>query len=96
MLQALNPLFCYPASKIRVACVWLIHNILWVEDVPDAKGAKQRAGELRLAGIEERIVEASEDADLDTKERAKGVLESFGKLLDPQSTEFNSSRVWER
>lgn len=83
MLQALNPLFFYPASKLRVACVWLIHNILWVEDVPDTHGAKHRASELRAAGIEQRIFEASEDPDLDTKERARGVLESFGKLLGP-------------
>jgi armadillo repeat-containing protein 8 len=95
MLQALNPLFSYPASKIRVACVWLIHNILWVEDVPDTAGAKLRAGELRVAGIDKRIAEASEDADLDTKERAKGVVESFGKLLAPTS-EINPRRVWER
>jgi hypothetical protein len=83
LLQALNPLFFYPASRIRVACVWLVHNILWVEDIPDTHGAKHRAGELRAAGIEQRIVEASEDADLDTKERAKGVLESFGKMIGP-------------
>jgi len=95
MLQALNPHFFYPASKIRVACVWLIHNILWVEDVPDTPGAIQRAGELRAAGIEQRIVEASEDADLDTKERAKGVLESFAKLLGPPP-EINRRRVWDR
>jgi hypothetical protein len=94
MLEALNPLFYYPSSRIRVACVWLVHNILWVEDYPDSNGAKTRATELRTAGIERRIVEASEDADLDTKERAKGVLESFGKILG--SAPETGSYAWKK
>jgi hypothetical protein len=98
LLTTLLPLFAHPEPKVRVACVWLAHNVLWVEDSGDSSAARQRASELRVSGIEDKCRDATRDADLDTRERAKAVVEAFGKLLDgvPASTGPGRSGVWDR
>jgi hypothetical protein len=97
------PLFNHPVTKIRVACCWLVHNIMWMEDSNDAVGAKQRALELRQRGFEDVISVCAGDPDLDVRERARGCVDVWGRLLGPGSGVNGngvgsqaSSRVWER
>jgi hypothetical protein len=82
LLSAMIPLYTHPDPKIRVACIWMASNILWVENSNDDSPAQERAKILRAAGIEEKCREATRDVDLDTRERAKSVVDCFAKLLD--------------
>jgi hypothetical protein len=96
LLATVLPHFAHPVKDIRTACVWLVHNILWVEDDNDTAAARQRALELRVSGIEDKCREAVRDVETDIRERAKGVVEAFGKLLDSTSGTSSSGRVWDR
>ncbi|KAF2146012.1 uncharacterized protein K452DRAFT_294623 [Aplosporella prunicola CBS 121167] len=82
LMQHLVPLFGHPDRRIRVACVWLINNLTWIEDDSDRAGARLRAQELRKLGIEERVRACLGDAELDVRERAKTAVEQLAKLLD--------------
>lgn len=96
LIACVIPLFSHPNDKIRVACCWLVHNLLWVEDGSDKKGAKQRALDLQRAGVEDEIRKAMKDDTLDVKERAKACLESFTKLLETSSDSLMVARPWDR
>jgi hypothetical protein len=78
LLDLLLPLFSHPDPRIRVACCWMVHNIMWMEDQTDASNARQRAMELRSRGFEDAVRSCVEDETLDVKERAKGCLEMWG------------------
>jgi armadillo repeat-containing protein 8 len=80
LLSSIAPLFSHPDDRIRVACCWLVHNLLWESDASDKKAARTRAAELRRAGIEEEIRRAMSDEVPDVKERAKSIAEMFAKL----------------
>jgi len=66
---------------VRVACCWVVHNLLWVENGGDKVGARERARELKAAGLLDRCISAWEDEVLDVKERAKSCLEGFAECL---------------
>ena len=74
LLDLILPLFWHPDPRIRVACCWMVHNILWMEDGSDSASARQRAGELRARGFEDAVRCCLADESLDVKERAKGNL----------------------
>lgn len=82
LLTHILPLFQHPDRRMRVACVWLINNLTWMDDSSDAANARQRAMDLRALGIEERVRLLMQDQDLDTRERAKTAAEQMGKLLE--------------
>jgi hypothetical protein len=104
------PLFNHPVTSIRVACCWLVHNIMWVEDENDTIGVKQRALELRQRGFEDVVKVCVGDVDLDVRERATGLVDVWSRLLGalsanggnvsasatPLGGSHGSSRVWER
>jgi hypothetical protein len=100
------PLFNHPVTKIRVACCWLVHNIMWMEDSNDATGAKQRALELRQRGFEDVVNVCVGDSDLDVRERARGCVDVWGRLLgngiagagngSAGSSTQGGGRAWER
>jgi hypothetical protein len=96
LLTTLLPLFAHPTKEIRVSCVWLIHNIIWVEDTADSAAARQRALELRVSGIEDKCRDAVRDVETDIRERAKSVVETFGKLLDSPGGSNGQGRAWDR
>ncbi|KAK7534047.1 armadillo repeat domain-containing protein [Phyllosticta citribraziliensis] len=81
LMQHLLPLFGHPDRRIRVACVWLVNNLTWIEDQSDTPAAKQRALELRAIGVEERVRLCLSDAELDVRERAKTAVDQMNKLL---------------
>lgn len=94
LIQCIVPLFSHPYDKIRSGCCWLVHNLLWQEDLSDLKGAEQRAIDLRLAGIEVEVQHATQDEIMDVKERAKSCVECFTNLLlAPQLDP--TPRVWQ-
>ncbi|KAH7046674.1 armadillo repeat domain-containing protein [Macrophomina phaseolina] len=82
LMHHLLPLFAHPDRRIRVACVWLVNNLTWIEDASDQANARQRALELRALGFEERVKLCLSDAELDVRERAKTAMEQLGKLVD--------------
>ena len=74
LLDLILPLFWHPDPRIRVACCWMVHNILWMEDAADSMNSRQRATELRQRGFEDAVRSCCHDEHLDVKERAKGNL----------------------
>ncbi|KAL1623818.1 hypothetical protein SLS54_004280 [Diplodia seriata] len=82
LMRELLPLFAHPDRRIRVACVWLVNNLTWIEDASDHAAARQRALELRGLGVEERVRLCLSDAELDVRERAKTATEQVGKLIE--------------
>ncbi|KAK8220664.1 armadillo repeat domain-containing protein [Phyllosticta capitalensis] len=81
LMHHLLPLFGHPDRRIRVACVWLVNNLTWIEDQSDTQAAKSRAIELRNIGVEERVRLCLTDAELDVRERAKTAADQINKLL---------------
>ncbi|KAI8943818.1 hypothetical protein NX059_001791 [Plenodomus lindquistii] len=81
LMQHVLPLFTHPRRDIRVACAWMLHNLVWVEDHTDEAATRERAVLLRQLGFEEGARMLGRDVDLDIKERAKTSIEQFNKLL---------------
>lgn len=84
LIAATLPLFAHPDREVRLACLWLTQNLLWLDSKSalDQESARQRARELRGLGVEERVREALRDEDLDIHQRAKGVVESLDRFLE--------------
>jgi len=82
LLSHVLPLFQHPDRRLRVACVWLVNNLTWMDDSSDMAAARERAMSLKVLGVEQKVRELMSDQDLDTRERAKTACEQMGKLLD--------------
>ncbi|KAK3068083.1 hypothetical protein LTR53_014614 [Teratosphaeriaceae sp. CCFEE 6253] len=80
LLQAWLPHFAHPDRRVRVACVWAINSLTWVDDDSDRRDARVRAAELRGVGIEGAVRGLLGDGDLDVKERAKTAVRQFDQL----------------
>jgi hypothetical protein len=93
MLSSLLPHFLHPVPQVRISCLWIVCNVLWVENSADTKAGRQRALDLRRNGIEDRCRELLGDDSLDVQERAKYVAEGFTKLLGQPHP--SSARVWD-
>ncbi|KAF5847925.1 hypothetical protein GGP41_009159 [Bipolaris sorokiniana] len=85
LMQHVLPLFTHPRRDIRVACAWMLHNLVWVEDHTDEAATRERALSLRQLGFEEGAKQLSRDMDLDVKQRAVVSVEQFDKLLNSGS-----------
>lgn len=81
LMQHLLPLLTHPRRQVRLACAWMLNNLVWVEDHSDEVAARERALSLRLLGFEEGARVLGRDVDLDIRERAKTAIDQFGKLL---------------
>ncbi|KAH7393013.1 armadillo-type protein [Pyrenochaeta sp. MPI-SDFR-AT-0127] len=81
LMQHVLPLFTHPRRDVRVACAWMLHNLVWVEDHTDEAATRERAQLLRQLGFEEGARVLGRDIDLDIRERAKTSIDQFGKLL---------------
>ncbi|KAF2811658.1 ARM repeat-containing protein [Mytilinidion resinicola] len=82
LLNHVLPLFQHPDRRLRVACVWLVINLTWMDDSSDMPAARDRALSLKALGVEQKVRELTTDQDLDTRERAKTAVEQMSKLLD--------------
>ncbi|KAF1833148.1 ARM repeat-containing protein [Decorospora gaudefroyi] len=82
LMQHILPLFTHPRRDIRVACAWMLHNLVWVEDHTDEAATRERAISLRQLGFEEGARVLGRDMDLDVKQRAVVSIEQFDKLLN--------------
>lgn len=94
LIEATLSLFTYPDRRIRVACIWLAHNLVWLDSnsAEDRQSAEARARKLRDIGVEHYVRRALDDEDMDVKERAKGVVDSFDRLLAHQDDGSRSPR----
>ena len=93
LLRSVLPFFSHTDRRLRVACVWFVSNLTWVDNASDTPAARIRALELRALGFEERLRVAASDPDLDVRERAKTALDQCAKLLGgpPLSAAGNES-----
>ncbi|KAF2663435.1 ARM repeat-containing protein [Microthyrium microscopicum] len=93
LLNLLSPHFLHPKVEIRKACLWFVHNSLWGDNNDDGKAVRQRASELRKAGLEERCRLLLGDPVMDIHETAKLVTDMFVKILGSPAAAV--MRVWE-
>ncbi|KAJ4369778.1 hypothetical protein N0V83_005542 [Neocucurbitaria cava] len=92
LMHHVLPLFTHPRRDIRVACAWMLHNLVWIEDHTDEAATRERAQSLRQLGFEEAARVLGKDIDLDIRERAKSSIDQFNKLLgDPNMGRSSSS-----
>jgi uncharacterized membrane protein YgcG len=82
LMQHVLPLFTHPRRDVRVACAWMLHNLVWVEDHTDEAATRERAISLRQLGFEEGAKVLGRDMDLDVKQRAIVSIDQFDKLLN--------------
>lgn len=82
LLTAWLPHFSHYDRRIRVASVWAVINLTWVDSATDREDAKARAQELRSFGIDEKVRALADDVDLDTRERVKTALRQIDELLE--------------
>ncbi|KAI9689396.1 MAG: hypothetical protein M1822_010047 [Bathelium mastoideum] len=82
LLQAVLPHFGHATSAVRANCVQLVSNLLWVEDSGDQMAARNRAHELRYAGIEDRMRALEQDVVADVREKAKLAAGQIRDLVD--------------
>jgi uncharacterized membrane protein YgcG len=82
LMQHVLPLFTHPRRDVRVACSWMLHNLVWVEDHTDEAATRDRAITLRQLGFEEGAKQLGRDADTDVQQRALVSIEQFDKLLN--------------
>lgn len=82
LLTAWLPHFSHSDRRIRVASVWAIINLTWVDSAADREEAKARAQELRSFGIDEKVRALAEDIDADTRERVKTAVRQIDELLE--------------
>ncbi|KAK1822058.1 hypothetical protein LTR12_003404 [Friedmanniomyces endolithicus] len=80
LLKAWLPHFVHPDRKVRVACVWAVNSLTWIDDESDRRDARQRAQELRACGIEGAVRRLLGDEDLDVRERARTGVRQFEQL----------------
>lgn len=91
LMQHVLPLFTHPRRDVRVACAWMLHNLVWVEDHTDEAATRERAISLRQLGFEEGAKQLGRDMDLDVKQRAIVSIEQFEKLLNGGSSHGRSA-----
>ncbi|KAG9944854.1 ARM repeat-containing protein, partial [Aureobasidium melanogenum] len=82
LLTAWLPHFSHADRRIRVASVWAIINLTWVDSAADREDAKARARILASFGIDEKIRALAEDVDADTRERVKTAVRQIDELLE--------------
>ncbi|KAK0901277.1 hypothetical protein LTR91_019070 [Friedmanniomyces endolithicus] len=80
LLKAWLPHFSHPDRMVRVACVWAVNSLTWIDDESDRRDARQRAQELRACGIEGAVRRLLGDEDLDVRERARTGVRQFEQL----------------
>jgi len=77
LLHALFPCLKHSDPRIRVASVWALNNLTWVDNQADAVGARARVAELRRLGFETALRDMKEDGSLDVRERVGTSLEQM-------------------
>jgi hemin uptake protein HemP len=82
LLTAWLPHFSHTDRRIRVASVWAIINLTWVDSAADREDAKARARTLASFGIDEKVRALAEDVDADTRERVKTAVRQIDELLE--------------
>ena len=82
LLRALVPHYSHTEPGIRVACVWVVINLTWIEGQSDRADAVRRAQELRAMGIEDKVRVLTADPELDVRERTKTALLQINELLN--------------
>jgi len=77
LMRALLPCLRHTDSRVRVAAVWVLNNLTWLDSASDASGVRARAVELRRLGFEDELREMRDDDVLDVRERVATGLEQM-------------------
>ena len=71
LLQTLLGFWDHPNPRVRSGLAWVVINLTWREDGPEAAGVQTRIAVLRNLGWGERLKDMKKDTELDVKERVK-------------------------
>lgn len=92
MLKKLLPLLSHQDAELRVAIVWLMINLTWIEEDYGSStnsvrsdACKMRAQKIVELGFKEALKERSRDPSLDVRERTKTALFQIEGLLGANS-----------
>jgi hypothetical protein len=80
LLRSLSNYFNHSNREVRLNCVWIVINLLYVEDASDRDGCRERASQLKALGIADRLASLQDDPDLDVKERTKTAVHLMNSL----------------
>ncbi|KAI4161705.1 MAG: hypothetical protein LQ342_004713 [Letrouitia transgressa] len=81
LLKLILPLFNHTHREIRGCCVWIVINLIWVDDKSDEQSCKSRARELMKLGFLEKLETLKSDEALDVKERTKTAIHYMSTSL---------------
>lgn len=82
LLKAVQKYMGHPKGIVRVAAIWCVINLTWVDD----QGSEGRVARLRDLGFEAQLQEMMDDVDLDVKDRVKTAIEHFRNTHDERNS----------
>ncbi|KAL9614090.1 MAG: hypothetical protein Q9167_001375 [Letrouitia subvulpina] len=81
LLKTILPLFNHTHREVRGCCVWIVINLIWVDDQSDQQSCKSRARELMKLGFYEKLEALKSDEALDVKERTRTAISQMSSLI---------------
>lgn len=84
ILTPLLQLLSHPDAQVRVAVVFTIQNLTWLDDRHDHEAGRARANELRRYGFLQKLDEMREDPSIDVRERVNTVRHQLKASLEVQ------------
>ena len=83
LLRQILTFLNHSSREIRVPCCWIAINLTYADDESDRVGCRQRAHELHKLGYLNKLMDLSEDVDLDVRERAKTAIDLIAGHVRP-------------
>lgn len=86
LLGLVRALYRYPDQDVRVSCLWIAINLMWVDDASDQPGARARQQAMAQMGFREEIRARMDDTSYDVMERARTANDLIEGRPQPHSS----------
>lgn len=87
LMSLLLSLLAHPDAQIRVAVVFCVCNLTWVDDDADRRSAVQRASDLHQLGFVEGMERIQDDENMDVRERVNTARTQLYELLGMEESQ---------